>query len=439
MKSRLDDATVSIHHTPEIGVYPQNPPFHPPEAYPEYPFHTPLDESNSVYRLVRETFLLLGFDAVHANTPEWNPLGELIQPGDQVLVKPNLVKNRHNYGFDPLCMITHGSVVRAVLDYVYLALKGQGKILLGDSPLQRTNLPEVLRINGLDRVIDFYTQLSGINFEFADFRLEQAIYSSGMVIDKKKLEGAQGGYLAVDLGKSSFLSEINQRYTNFRVTDYDRLGMVQHHNLVSNQYLIPKAILDSTVVLNLPKLKTHRKVGITVSLKNLVGINGHKDWLPHHSNLSTQEGGDEYLHPSRRKRLDTYFDERVDISQQIWKKYFYRLGRLMLRLSGRILPFPDPYFEGSWWGNDTLWRTALDLNRILFYADKEGQIQEQPQRGVSFVNRWLACRRRRRTNRADAALVRTDYRRVQPGPGRQRLRSINGVRPIPHPFSVPRS
>jgi hypothetical protein len=36
--------------------------------------------------------------------------------------------------------------------------------------------------------------------------------------------------------------------------------------------------------------------------------------------------------------------------------------------------------EGSWDGNDTIWRTVLDLNRILFYADRDGRICEKPQR-----------------------------------------------------------
>ncbi len=391
MKSRLDDPGVAIYHETQFGAYPKDPPFNPPERYPEYPFQTTLDPGNFVYAAVRQTFLLLGLDAAHAGQPEWNPLGELIRPGDQVLLKPNLVKHVHNYGFDPLCMITHGSVVRAVLDYVTVALKGQGKILLGDSPLQRTDLPAVLRLNGLEGVIDFYSGLKAIDFKFEDFRLEQALYAAGMVIDRKQLSGSQDGYRAVDLGHSSYLDEISSRYKNFRVTDYDRLSMVQHHNQQSNEYLIPQSILDANVVLNLPKLKTHRKVGITVSLKNLVGINGHKDWLPHHSNLSTAEGGDEYLNPSRRKRLDTHFDEQVDVSPQIWKKYLYRLGRLALRISGRVAPFPDPYFEGSWYGNDTLWRTALDLNRVLFFAGRDGRMQDEPQRAyLSLVDGMLA-------------------------------------------------
>jgi len=29
-------------------------------------------------------------------------------------------------------------------------------------------------------------------------------------------------------------------------------------------------------------LKLHRKAGITCALKNLIGINGNKEYLPHH-------------------------------------------------------------------------------------------------------------------------------------------------------------
>ena len=36
--------------------------------------------------------------------------------------------------------------------------------------------------------------------------------------------------------------------------------------------------------------------------------------------------------------------------------------------------------EGSWEGNDTIWRTVLDLNRILFYADRDGRLADRPQR-----------------------------------------------------------
>jgi hypothetical protein len=35
---------------------------------------------------------------------------------------------------------------------------------------------------------------------------------------------------------------------------------------------------------------------------------------------------------------------------------------------------------GGWYGNDTLWRSVLDLNKILLYADSKGVMQDHPQR-----------------------------------------------------------
>ena len=47
-----------------------------------------------VYEAVRETYLRAGLDLERHGTPDWNPLGDLIAPGETVLLKPNLVKDR---------------------------------------------------------------------------------------------------------------------------------------------------------------------------------------------------------------------------------------------------------------------------------------------------------------------------------------------------------
>ena len=48
------------------------------------------------------------------------------------------------------------------------------------------------------------------------------------------------------------------------------------------------------VVINLPKLKTHKKTGVTISLKNMVGINGYRNCLPHHTIGTPDASGDEF-------------------------------------------------------------------------------------------------------------------------------------------------
>lgn len=58
--------------------------------------------------------------------------------------------------------------------------------------------------------------------------------------------------------------------------------MARAHHVGVHQYLLAKAVLEADVVINLPKLKTHKKAGVTCALKNLIGIHGNKEYSPHH-------------------------------------------------------------------------------------------------------------------------------------------------------------
>ena len=157
-----------------------------------------------------------------------------------------------------------------------------------------------------------------------------------------------------------------------------RTRSAQHHNEHKNEYLVSGSILQADCVISISKLKTHRKAGLTAALKNVVGINGHKDWLPHHRCGAAKERGDEYLHASASKRLSARLAEQALQSRpelrRAWGTLSVAAGSAAKRL-GR-----DPYTEGSWYGNDTLWRTVLDLNRVLLYADREGILRPEVQR-----------------------------------------------------------
>ena len=88
--------------------------------------------------MIRDLFLNLGMDYENYDKPEWNPLKDIVSPGDIVLLKPNMVLHEHNDGpeFDLFSVITHPSIVRAVADYAVIALQGNGRIIIGDAPLQ---------------------------------------------------------------------------------------------------------------------------------------------------------------------------------------------------------------------------------------------------------------------------------------------------------------
>jgi hypothetical protein len=120
------------------ALYPVAAPFHPSEPYPEYPFLEISTERNHAYEMVRDCLTLLEYDKHHVGLRKWNPLDQIVRPGDLVLVKPNLIKEAHQFDQSEWqSVMTHGSIIRAVTDYVILALKGRGKIIIADAPPDR--------------------------------------------------------------------------------------------------------------------------------------------------------------------------------------------------------------------------------------------------------------------------------------------------------------
>lgn len=379
LRNWSDPRVVAIAENTE-ATYPVSAPFRPSSIYPEFVDKVPCgDESNAVYPLVRQLFMVLGFDADNADTPQWNPLGTVIEPGNKVLIKPNLVRHLHLRNGPYEAVVTHASLVRSILDYAALALNGHGEIVVGDAPVQSADFGKILERTGLKMVCEDVSKAWNIPIRLVDFRLwAREADENQCIVKGKTLAGDASGYQAVDLGKHSLLAQLGDGFERFRVTSYDCREMIRHHNLEVNEYLVPQTVLDADVVINLPKLKTHRKVGLTAALKNLVGINGHKDWLPHHRCGSVVEGGDEYLHKSRLKEITSNLECKMAVPTGRTKQ----LSRLGVRVARRlsIINCKDPYEEGSWYGNDTLWRTVLDLNRVLIYADRVGKIVDTPQR-----------------------------------------------------------
>jgi hypothetical protein len=114
-------------------------------------------------------------------------------------------------------------------------------------------------------------------------------------------------------------------------------------------------------------------------MKNLVGINGSKDWLPHHT-AGGLPGGDEYLRPSARKAIMSRLRDAIEARRSARARLALRLLERGVRATGRLRSFPDPFWEGSWHGNDTVWRMVHDLHRVLFHADASGAVQDRTQR-----------------------------------------------------------
>ncbi|MEI6126667.1 MAG: DUF362 domain-containing protein [Pseudomonadota bacterium] len=322
---------------------------------------------------------MLGMDRARYNASSWNPLGEIIKPGNIVLIKPNFVKES-NPGVDFSCLVTQSSIIRAIADYIHIALQGRGKIIIADAPIQGCDFDQLIENSGLHDMLAFCKKNFCVPVELADLRSEVAFVNDLGMISRKPQEGDKAGYSSVDLKEDSELFEIINAFERFRCTNYGKEKMRLRHNKEKNEYVIANSFLNADVVINLPKLKTHKRAGMTCALKNMVGINGIKDCLAHHRFGSSQEGGDEYLYKSFRKKLISTLCEIRDAAPKKYQAHFLKFLFRLIRCVDFFSPYKDPYNDGSWYGNDTLPRVIADLNKIAFYADKKGGLRNTLQR-----------------------------------------------------------
>jgi uncharacterized protein (DUF362 family) len=320
-----------------------------------------------------------------ANALQWSqegvPLAGVIGPQARVLVKPNFVlhENEGEWGMEP--MVTHPSLIRAVVDAALQT--GAKEVLVGDAPVQRCDFQELLRVTELD---DWAERLTISNPRFKgirDFRRTTCTVRDGVrVADENKISLEQ--FVLFDFGSDSLLEPVSNERNPFRVTCYDPRLMAKTHSPGRHQYLVAKEVMEADVIINLPKLKTHKKAGITCALKNLIGINGNKEYLPHHRVGGAEVEGDCYPGAPITKRALEYTLDKQNMANsaatnKLWNQVAANLQRV-LHWSGDELGV-----EGSWSGNDTIWRTCLDLNRILLYGRLDGQLADRPQRTVLHI------------------------------------------------------
>ena len=103
-----------------------------------------------------------------------NPFGDFIKPGCNVLIKPNFVFDHNILYRNTHCLITHAFIIRAVIYYVYIALKGSGNIIIGDAPIQSADFNRIINISGLREIVDFYEKNADIEIKnIIDFREEK--------------------------------------------------------------------------------------------------------------------------------------------------------------------------------------------------------------------------------------------------------------------------
>jgi len=311
-------------------------------------------------------------------------------PGMRVVVKPNFIRQSHSSRPDEWeQIITHGTVIAAVAREIARAMEGNGTLTIADGPQTDSDFSLIRERTGLDRLEEeFRRDYPRLDFRIMDLRREKWTTAGGVVVERRRLPDAPGGYVEVDLGENSSFEGKTARYYG---ADYDTAFTQRNHTSGRHAYLLAKLALDADLFVNIPKLKTHKKVGVTLSLKNLVGINGDKNYLPHFSMGSAEEGGDESPYAGVAAGLQSR-------GIQAFKNAMHRvpaagriLGPLAKRVGGAVFGrTEDVIRSGNWYGNDTAWRMVLDLNKILFHYDGSGRRRAKPLRYLSIVDGIIA-------------------------------------------------
>ncbi|MCS7003264.1 MAG: DUF362 domain-containing protein, partial [Dehalococcoidia bacterium] len=282
---------VAVSRAP--AVYPDRAPFSPSERYPEYPFADPLPATpNTVYAAVRDLFVRLGYDRERLGTPDWNPLGWLIAPGMTVVLKPNWVLSRHAHGKDLFAIITHPAVLRAVIDYCWIALRGEGAIVVADAPQYDCNFAELVAACQLDPLVAFFAEQRGPTVAVRDLRRYWSRWKHFPSL-LEPLPGDPLGSVTVNLGAQSALAGKPHPEKLYGAV-YHRQETIAHHTGDIHEYELSATVMTADVVVSVPKLKVHKKVGVTLNAKGLVGVNTNKNYLVHYSVTPPSAGGDQY-------------------------------------------------------------------------------------------------------------------------------------------------
>jgi hypothetical protein len=141
-------------------------------------------------------------------------------------------------------------------------------------------------------------------------------------------------------------------------------------------------------------MKVHKKVGVTLNVKGLVGINTCKNYLVHYRVGTPSQGGDQLPDSvpaadrvlvgwqralsdallSRNGALGSALYSAVIAGYRTCVRPFFRISRATQNQDG-----------GNWHGNDSAWRMTADLAKIFFFADKDGVLRETQQRRMFSV------------------------------------------------------
>ena len=278
--------------------------------------------------LIREAAVGAGLGQVDPSVP----FADIIKPGGVVLLKPNWVLHVNHSGAGMGCMVTHPSFVLAALEEVLAARPG--RVLIADAPIQSADFDRLVTPEWRRQVCAVAGETP---VEILDLRNTVAARMGGILT-------SQGGrrnpsrFVLFDLGRDSLLEAVSSAAGRFRCTSYDPDDMSRVQGPGVHKFLLCKEPFEVDVILSLPKLKAHAKAGVTAALKNVVGLNGDKNYLPHHRVGGSALGGDCYGGLKPFKRLAEWLLDQAN----------RRIGRPAYRVFSSPLGSPTPCMVATW-------------------------------------------------------------------------------------------
>ncbi len=326
----------------EWGTYPESPVIVSWDkffkSYPSFKNISGFErEQSDVYSLVEKALMLS-----NPQNPE-NPFTNLISPGDTVVIKPNW----STQAIFPI-PVTHTSTIYPIAEYAIKA--GAKTVRFVEGPMSiYPNQKYFWGYNFINvyNMVDYLSQkYPQVKIEFQDANDDHFFW-----VDVDKESEFYGKYDITDLDHDGHRGFENNPF--FNVADANNYNPKKYKIAI---YAIARSYLDSDVVINVPKLKTHNYIGITIALKNLMGLN-----LRTTSHFLSPEALEFYQHQENYKnfRESNSRDVPHHFSHKAQKKYN---------------PTNRMYF------NDVLWRSLADLNKIILYADKKGRMTNIKQR-----------------------------------------------------------
>ena len=301
-----------------------------------------------------------------------------------IVLKPNWVKHEDDPAFPISALVTDPRLIEDVIEACRARYRGSlRKISVGDVPLQTCQWERLVEQAGIDRLIAKYSDPAlDVEVRFLDLRRERFVGQSGFWVLSNADPGDPSGYREVLLDSESLLDPICTENSRFRVADYAADETSSSHRPGQHRYLVSATILEADLIINLPKMKTHQKAGITGALKNLVGINGQKAYLAHYRAGQPAQGGDEFppgAHPAvmiqskLREKLQKRSRVAFGVARWGWRLVKAALG-IQTRGTRENLGKNFYVAGGAWPGNDTIWRMVYDLNAIILRSPSQGGV-----------------------------------------------------------------